>query len=128
MHHRVVRNAHNRFVRRGMRMTVVMFIYGALAVLGAVVPWYFNVQFFSGAEAYYLFVQKLFANPAVSSISTDIMIACTAFLVWMTAEARRLKMRHWWIFILMTFTVAFACAFPLFLLVREYKIKNATVS
>jgi hypothetical protein len=37
----------------------------------------------------------------------------------MIAEARRLRIRHWWFFLVWTFAVAWASALPLFLFVRE---------
>jgi hypothetical protein len=73
------------------------------------------------------FLQAGFANPASSSIMADISIACCTFLIWMIFEAQRLRMRHWWVFILLTFCIAFAFAFPLFLMVRDRKLREMTL-
>ena len=65
------------------------------------------------------FVSQGFANPASSSLSADLGIAATAGVSLMIVEARRLKMRFIWLYIALTCCVAFACAFPLFLYMRE---------
>jgi hypothetical protein len=38
-------------------------------------------------------------------------------------EARRLGMRHWWVWPVLTFGIAFAFAFPLFLYFRDRRIE-----
>src|SRR5690606_13824714 len=42
--------------------------------------------------------------------------------VWSFVEARRLGMRTWWLYVAITFVVAFAVAFPLFLLARDRRL------
>jgi len=71
------------------------------------------------------FVAEAFTTPASRSITVDIVIASTAWMAWMVAEARRLGMRHWWIYIVLTFGVAFAFACPLFLFMRERRLQAA---
>ncbi len=100
-------------------------VYAVLAVLGAVLPWYFNLQLAStGGLGLSSFVAGVFANPASSSIGVDILVGATAFNVWMVNEARRLGMKHVWIYVVLTFLVAFACACPLFLLMRERRLRE----
>jgi hypothetical protein len=98
--------------------------FGLLAILGLVLPWYFNLQFMAAGGSPLGFLRAGFANPAVSSVAVDILIAAGAFLIWMIVESRRLGMRHWWIYIVLTFSVAFALAFPLFLMMRERKLRE----
>ena len=43
-------------------------------------------------------------------------------------EARRLKMKLWWAFIPLTFMIAWACALPLFLFLRERHLERAVAS
>jgi hypothetical protein len=71
------------------------------------------------------FVAGGYANPAASSLTTDLTVAFLAFLVWLPGEARRVGVRHWWIYVVLGFGVAFAFAFPLFLLVRDRRLTNA---
>lgn len=100
-------------------------VYAALSVLGLLATWYFNLRFMEesgGTFSVVEFVRAGYANSAASSLSNDLLIATVTFVVWSFAEARRLQMRHWWVFPVLTFAVAFACAFPLFLLLRERRL------
>jgi hypothetical protein len=100
-------------------------VYAVLAVVGLVATWYFNLRFMAesgGTFSVVAFVQSGYANSASASLSNDLAVGTVAFLVWSFAEARRLGMRHWWAYVVLTFGVAFACAFPLFLLVRERRL------
>jgi hypothetical protein len=99
-------------------------VFGLLTILGLVLPWYFNLQFLTAGGSPIGFLRAGFANPAVSSVAVDILIAAGAFLIWMIVESRRLGMRHWWIYVVLTFSVAFAFAFPLFLMMRERKLRE----
>jgi hypothetical protein len=100
-------------------------VYAVLAVLGAVLPWIFNLQLAAaGGMSFSGFLGGVFANPASSSIGVDILVGATAFNVWMVREARRLGMKHVWVYIAVTFLVAFACACPLFLLMRERRLRE----
>ncbi len=99
--------------------------YAVLTVLGAVLPWYFNLQLVAaGNMGFSSFLAGVFANPASSSIGVDILVGATAFNVWMMREARRLQMKRAWIYIVLTFVVAFAFACPLFLLMRERRLRE----
>lgn len=101
-------------------------VFGVLALLGLIGTWYFNLQFMSesgGTFSAVDFVRAGYANSASSSLGNDLLVGTLAFLVWSFAEARRLGMRHWWIYLVLTFGVAFAFAFPLFLLLRERRLR-----
>jgi len=52
----------------------------------------------------------------------------SAFLIWSFVEARRLTMPYWWIYALLTFSIALAFALPLFLLNRERRIAETAVN
>lgn len=65
-----------------------------------------------------------FVNPGAAFLTVDVIIGATAFLCWLIPEARRLGMRHWWLYIVLTLGVAFAFAFPLFLLMRERRLQQ----
>jgi hypothetical protein len=62
------------------------------------------------------------ANPAASSISRDLAIGATAVLIWIVQESRRLQMRGLPWVLLCCVTLAFACAAPLFLYLRERRL------
>jgi hypothetical protein len=101
-------------------------IYGLLAVLGLVVPWYFNFQYAAqGGNLGDLvgFFSMGFVNPVASSLTLDLTIAFAAFVLWAIPESRRIGMRAGWLYPLLGFFIAFAFAFPLFLLMRERHLR-----
>jgi hypothetical protein len=110
-----------------------MVFYGVFAIAGAIVPWIFNIQ--SMVESGELLTpQGLIAGGFVtaktSSLTSDFLIGTTPVLVWMMIEAKRLGMRHRWLYLGATFLVAFAFACPFFLLMRErqlQKLRAATI-
>lgn len=107
-------------------MTAKQGIYAALAAVGLVATWYFNLRFMAesgGAFDIVAFVRAGYANSAASSLSNDLLVGCVTFLAWSFFEARRLAMKHWWLYVVLTFGVAFAFAFPLFLCVRERRLQ-----
>jgi hypothetical protein len=101
----------------------VIIVYAILAVLGAVLPMYFNVAYMAAGFSMSTFMDAAFANPAASSFSADLLIGCAAFLAWMITEARKLGMKHWWVYIALTFLIAFAFACPFFLFMRERHLR-----
>jgi Terpene cyclase DEP1 len=104
-------------------------IYGIMAIAGIGLTWYFNIQFMllQGGFSLTEYTNAINVNPAASSISIDIFLAAFAFVFWSFFESRRLGMRHWWIYIILTFGIAMAFAFPLFLLMRERKMASSCV-
>jgi uncharacterized protein DUF2834 len=113
------------------RPSPIAYFYLALALAGAVVPWTYNVlamrelgRTFTPAE----FVAAGFQGSALlGSIAADFWIGSSASLVWMVIEARRCGMRRPWAFVVLTFLVAWACALPLFLFLRERHLARQKV-
>lgn len=106
-------------------MTPRAYLYLLLSIAGLALTWSQNLQFINelGAGATPLaFVEGVYANHASASIGWDITVAAAACLVWMHSEAKRLGMRHAWVFLPLTLLVALAFAWPLFLCLRERKI------
>jgi hypothetical protein len=106
-------------------LTGLQWVYLGLAVAGLAGTWAFNLRFLAesgGSFGIADFVRAGYANSASSSLANDLLVGVAAFLVWSFAEARRLAMRHWWIYPLVTFALAFACAFPLFLFARDRRL------
>lgn len=100
------------------------------AIAGAVVPWTYNIAAmnelgrpFTVAE----FVMVGFQGPAIlGSVAADFWIGSIAALVWMLVEARRLRMRFWWALLPLTLIVAWACALPFFLFLRERALSRSS--
>jgi uncharacterized membrane protein YbaN (DUF454 family) len=100
-------------------------LYLALAIAGAVLPWLANLEFmqiygasFDLAE----FVHLANANPAAQSLSRDLLVGASTITIWMVVESRRLQMRHLWLVLLSSVTIAFAFAAPFFLFLRERRL------
>lgn len=106
--------------------TPLMLLYLFFALLGLIVPWYFNLQHMlyspipiSVGE----YIRQGTATPLAASLTYDFLIASFPAVIWMIVEARRLKIKPFWPFIVCTFLIAFAFAFPLFLFFRERKVQ-----
>ena len=111
-----------------MKLTKTAIFYGLFCIPGAIIPWYFNLQH-SFAKGALLTPAELiiggFVTPLASSLTSDFLIGTTPVLIWMVIEARRLKMRNWWAYVVLTFLIAFAFACPLFLMMRELKLHSS---
>ena len=100
-------------------------LYLALAVAGGVLPWLANLDYMRAYGSSFdlgLFVQLANANPAAQSLSRDLLVGASAVTIWMVVESRRLQMRHLWVVLLSSVTIAFAFAAPLFLCLRERRL------
>ena len=97
--------------------------YLVLAIGGLLLTGYHNVQFMQaqgGTFSAGAFLDGIFAsNHAAASIGWDITMACLAFTVWLLHEAKRIGMKYSWVYVVLTFGVAFGFAAPLFLFMRE---------
>lgn len=94
--------------------------YLLIAVLGLVGTWYFNLLWFLTVDSPPL--SETMASPLVRSIVIDLWVVLLTFLVWLIPEARRLKIRHWWVIVVLRIFVAFA--YPLFMFLRERKLRQ----
>jgi hypothetical protein len=71
-----------------------------------------------------LFVGLANDNPAAQSLSRDLAVGASAVTIWMVSESRRLKMRGLPWVLLSCVTVAFAFGAPLFLHLRERRLRE----
>jgi len=107
-------------------VTGLQCLYLSLSVIGLVATWYFNLQFIAesgGTLDVVGFFRAGYTNSASISLSNDLLVGIAAFTAWSFVEARRLDLRRWWIFPILTFGIAFACAFPLFLFFRDRRLQ-----
>lgn len=100
-------------------------LYIVLAALGILAPYYFLFRFL-GASGFNisLLIEQLFANDISTFFAVDLVISILVFWVWMTAEANKLKMENWWLYVLASLTVGLSFALPLFLYFRERKLES----
>jgi hypothetical protein len=100
-------------------------IYLILALLGLVVPYWFLFKFLStNGFDLALLIQQLFANNISTFFAVDLVISILVFWLYMIAEANKLHMKNWWLYILASLTVGLSFALPLFLYFREGKLEN----
>ena len=100
-------------------------LYLALAVAGGILPWLANLDYMRQYGSSFdlgLFVELANANPAAQSLARDLLVGATAVTVWIVVESRRLQMRHLWVVLLSSVTIAFAFAAPFFLFLRERRL------
>lgn len=96
-------------------------IYLLLASLGLITAWYFNaIASFEGQD----YLRAWFGSAVDWVLSLDLMIVAGAATGFMIIEARRLKMKRVWLYFLLSGITALAFTFPLFLAMRELKIRK----
>jgi hypothetical protein len=102
-------------------------LYLALALAGGVLPWLANLDFLRQHGPSFdlaLFVGQANANPAAQSLSRDLAVGAIAVTIWMVSESRRLRMRGLAWVLLSCVTIAFAFGAPLFLHLRERRLRE----
>jgi hypothetical protein len=101
-------------------------LYLFLTVLGISYTWYYNIQYFQTAENPSLihFFKEAQSNFAGKSFGADLTVVVFTFFVFMIPESIRLKIKHWWILLPLTFLIAIAFSFPLFLYMREIALEQ----
>lgn len=104
------------------RSRILAGVYFLLAIAGLVGTWYFNIKFSrSGSDLGY--VEAWFVNAASSSAAIDVIVTALAANVFFLREGLRLGWGKWvWLTIPLTYLVALAFVFPLFLGLRELRL------
>jgi hypothetical protein len=73
------------------------------------------------------FVQSTWTNNAYArAITWDFWVGTIAGSAFMVLEGRRLRMKYYGIFIVLSFMIAYAFAFPLFLYFRQEYLSQKT--
>lgn len=97
-------------------------LYLFAAAAGAVAPYVFFLRFMAGDDSSLTaFVAQLFATSPAAGFTVDLLVTSAVFWIWSYQEARRLRMRRWWAYVVVNLLVGLSCAFPLFLYVRAGK-------
>lgn len=93
-------------------------VYLLLAIIGAVVPYFFFLQHFDASGyAISAFLAAVFATPAASGFTADLLI--TSFVFWLYMFSRKGPSPRPWLFIALNLLVGLSCAFPAYLFWRE---------
>jgi hypothetical protein len=113
-------------MRAGSIMLVV--VYGVLAVAGLVGTWTFNLAFTPTAEIP-SYLDGWFANAAASSAAVDVIVTALAACLFYVVTGWRLGRPMFLVGIVLvplTFVVALAFTFPLFLALREIALSRGS--
>lgn len=102
-------------LRRGW--TPLALVYVVLAIAGLVGTWTHNIR--AVLESVDFLGDWFNGGPAVSSLTTDLLVVAIAAVAFMLVEGRRVGMRRVWILVVLAPLVALAFSFPLFLALRE---------
>jgi uncharacterized membrane protein YccC len=94
-------------------------VYLILAIVGAAVPYYFFLQHFGNdGLALPAFTAAVFANPAASGFTSDLLLSSVVFWIFMfQAGEKRPKP---WLFIAINLLIGLSCALPAYLYWREH--------
>ena len=108
----------------------IKYFFLLLAILGVIYTWYFNIQYFQSVEnaTFTSFMNDAQINFAGKSFGADLTVVVFTFFVFLVTESLRLKIKFWWVLIPLTFLVAVAFTFPLFLYFRQRKLEELNKS
>lgn len=95
-------------------------LYLLLAIVGAIVPYIFFIQFIR-VEGFSLlaFVEALFVNGAAGGFSADLLITSFVFWLFMFVQQSRSKGPKPYLFIILNLAIGLSCALPAYLYARE---------
>ena len=96
-------------------------IYLILAIIGALVPYAFFLDFFS-TEGWLLetFIGGLFVNGAAGGFAADVLLSSLVFWVYLF-NARE---KGLWVYIAINLTIGLSCALPCYLYIRQRRIES----
>jgi cytochrome b561 len=106
---------------------VLAVVFLGLSLAGLVGTWWFNLAFFAdpGGIGY---LEGWFANSAGSSAAVDLIVVAGAASILMLVEGARLGWARWvWVLVVLSFAIAVAFTFPLFLALRELRLRRDAV-
>ena len=98
--------------------------YGVIAFVALIGTWWNNIAYFANGGAFWGYIPAGYANYASSSFMNDLVLLTLAALVFMVVEARRLGIKHVWMYVVLTFAIAISVMFPLFLIARERRLSE----
>lgn len=101
-------------------------IFLGLSILGLCYTWFYNIQYFLTVEnaSFLNFFKTAESSLPGKSYGADLLVVVLTFFVFLYFESKRLKIKRWWLLIPLSFLVAVAFTFPLFLYIREIAIEK----
>lgn len=92
-----------------------------LSAIGLVTAWIFNGLAVENSADY---MKAWFGSEVDLVLSLDLLIVAVSAVAFMIWEGHRLEIKRVWLYILGSFVTAMAFTFPLFLAVRELKLRE----
>ncbi len=95
-------------------------LYLLLAVIGAIIPYFFFFQFFQ-AEGINIsaFVSALFVNGAAGGFTTDVLLSSFIFWLFMFKQVKESNGPKPYLFIVLNLAIGLSCALPAYLYAKE---------
>lgn len=101
-------------------------VYLAATVVGAAAPWrYFLPILAEHGFDFRLFVDQLFASAISSFFAMDVLVSALVLSLWVICEGRKQGIQHGWVAIVGTWMVGVSFGLPLFLWMRETRLKSS---
>jgi hypothetical protein len=103
-------------------------IYALIAVLALYATWVNNLAFLALPEGRSIqaWIDGVYANYAAASFTNDLLFLCAAVCVFIVVEGRRLKIRFYLAYILLSGPTAISFTFPLFMIARQIALSRAS--
>ena len=105
----------------------VRWVYLLLAILGAILPWQANLEFMQAQGG----AASTFSNSSRMPMSTQLRVHSVGISDWSNSRQHldrgggtTLQVKRWWIALVACFSISFACGAPLFLFLREARLKE----
>ncbi len=105
---------------------ILCVVYAIIAFVALIATWSNNIAFMlqpenqSVSSWYY----ALYANSAAASFTNDLLMLAGAVGIFMVFEGRRLHIRYFWVYILLSGPIAMSVMFPLFLIARQITLSQ----
>lgn len=105
-------------------------LYLLLTIVGISYTWYYNIQYFQTAvdPTFLNFFRDAKCSFPAQSLGADLTVVIFTFFALYIPDAIKLKIKFWWILIPLTFLIAIAFTFPLYLYWRELAIEKTAKS
>jgi uncharacterized membrane protein (UPF0182 family) len=103
--------------------------YGLVAVVALFATWSQNLTYSgNAAEIFGAFWTDTKVNAASRSITVDIGLFLLAATGFMVTEARRIRIRFVWAYVVLGVLIAISVTFPLFMIARELRLTKKGAS
>ena len=98
--------------------------YSLIALVALPATWINNLAFMTQPDHSSItdFLSAAYVNAAAASLSNDLIFVALAACIFMAIEGKRIGIRYFWLYIILSAIVAVSVTFPLFLLARHIKV------